>query len=402
MLLRTVVEIPFHPTPFGVAAAHDARPRLAEGVRLLAQLVERRLERRVELRVVERQPDLPGEVGEDAIVIFGEGGVSRDPLDDDESEQFPGVADGRHPQLGLLTAVQQGGQPDGRPGASGHAGTGDDRALPAGDDDRPRTGVGHRHRSLQHLPHPGVHLGAHQSHGLAQRFGELEEELVHGDGPRQAAAECSEHLVGRLPGSVDETGGRADEPLPSRDEGERGNARGQQGQPERRPFRPVVRLVPQAQLHHQVDRRHHGHEPEQREGTDEQARALRGQPSGLAGHQRQRDERGGPGGDRAERAGPTDQHVEHGDHQRDRSRQDRPDGEPLQTLAVVPDRGGIAEPHGQECADRGDRPADAAGEDGEGLRGDHKGQSRAQRGHVHHDHRGATPPPRQLPVGQRQ
>ena len=55
MLLRTVVEIPFDPPPFGVPAGHDARPRLAEGVRLLAQLVERRLERRVELRVVERQ-----------------------------------------------------------------------------------------------------------------------------------------------------------------------------------------------------------------------------------------------------------------------------------------------------------------------------------------------------------
>jgi hypothetical protein len=101
MLLRTVVEIAFDPATFGVTAGHDARPRLAQGVRLLAQLVERRLQRRVQLRVVERQPDLPGEVGEHPIVVFGEGGVSRDALDDDESEQFPGVADGRHPQLSL-------------------------------------------------------------------------------------------------------------------------------------------------------------------------------------------------------------------------------------------------------------------------------------------------------------
>ena len=56
------------------------------------------------------------------------------------------------------------------------------------------------------------------------------------------------------------------------------------------------------------------------------------------GHERQGDEHGAAGGDRAEWTGPTDQHVEHGDHQRDGSRQDRPDGEPLQTLAVVPDR----------------------------------------------------------------
>ena len=36
----------------------------------------------------------------------------------------------------------------------------------------------------------------------------------------------------------------------------------------------VVRLVAQAEDHHQVDRRHHGHEPEDGEGTDEHAPTL--------------------------------------------------------------------------------------------------------------------------------
>ena len=79
MLLRTVVEIALDPPPFGVAARHDPRPGLAEGVRLLAQLVERGLERRVELRIVERQPDLAGQVGEHAVVVFGEAGRPRRP-----------------------------------------------------------------------------------------------------------------------------------------------------------------------------------------------------------------------------------------------------------------------------------------------------------------------------------
>ena len=73
--------------------------------------------------------------------------------------------------------------------------------------------------------------------------------------------------------------------------------------------------------------------------------ALRRQPPGLARHQRQGDEHGAARRHRAEWAGPADQHVEHGDDQGDGGREHRPDGEPLQTLPIVPDRAGVTEPH---------------------------------------------------------
>ena len=141
-----------------------------------------------------------------------------------------------------------------------------------------RPGVGNRHRPLQHLAHPGVHLGADQPHGLAQRLGQLEEQLVHGDGPGQPASEGAQHLVGRLPGAVDEPGGRAQKAGPGRHEGDRGDGGGQQGESQDRPLRRVVRLVTQAEHHHQIDGRHQGDEPEQRERSHEHASALGRQP----------------------------------------------------------------------------------------------------------------------------
>ena len=62
MLLRTVVQVALDPTAFGVAAGHDPGPGLAQRIRLLADLVQRRLQRGVELGVVEGQPDLPRQV----------------------------------------------------------------------------------------------------------------------------------------------------------------------------------------------------------------------------------------------------------------------------------------------------------------------------------------------------
>ena len=72
MLLRPVVQVALDPAPFGVAAGHDPRPRLAERVRLLAHLVQGGLQCGVELRVVEGQADLPGQVGQDPVVVLGE------------------------------------------------------------------------------------------------------------------------------------------------------------------------------------------------------------------------------------------------------------------------------------------------------------------------------------------
>ena len=73
MLLGAVVQVALDPAALGVAAGDDAGPRRAQLVRLLAQLVQRGLQGRVQLRVVEGQTDLAGELGEHAVVLLGEG-----------------------------------------------------------------------------------------------------------------------------------------------------------------------------------------------------------------------------------------------------------------------------------------------------------------------------------------
>ena len=72
VLLGAVVQVALDPTAFGVAAGDDPGPRLAQRVGLLADLVQRGLQRGVELGVVEGQPDLAGQVGEDPVVVLGE------------------------------------------------------------------------------------------------------------------------------------------------------------------------------------------------------------------------------------------------------------------------------------------------------------------------------------------
>ena len=71
---------------------------LTEQVRSLRpELIKRVLQRRVELRVVERQPNLPGQVGQDAVVLVSEGVAARRTFHDDEPEQLTAVTDGGDP-----------------------------------------------------------------------------------------------------------------------------------------------------------------------------------------------------------------------------------------------------------------------------------------------------------------
>ena len=81
------------------------------------------------------------------------------------------------------------------------------------------------------------------------------------------------------------------------------------------------------------------------------ARLACGPSLGLAGQEAERDEHGGAGGDRAQWTGPADQEVEHGRDQRDCGRQAHPDAEPLQPLAVVPDRPDVAAAHRSDRQD---------------------------------------------------
>ena len=129
VLLGAVVQVALQPAPLRVAAGHDAGARLAQRLGLGAQLVERALQGRVQLRVVEREADLAGQVGEHAVVLVGEAVPGRRPLDHDQPEQLAGVAHRGDSQLRAVPAVQQGGQPYRRPGAAGHPGPGDNGQL---------------------------------------------------------------------------------------------------------------------------------------------------------------------------------------------------------------------------------------------------------------------------------
>ena len=68
VLLRAVVQVAFDAAPLGVGRLHDAGAGRAQLVGLAAHCVERLLERGVELHVVEREPDLAGELGEREVV----------------------------------------------------------------------------------------------------------------------------------------------------------------------------------------------------------------------------------------------------------------------------------------------------------------------------------------------
>jgi hypothetical protein len=51
--------------------------------------------------------------------------------------------------------------------------------LAVGQHDRLAARVGYRHRAFQHVARAGIDLGAVKAHGLAQRLGQLEQQLVH-------------------------------------------------------------------------------------------------------------------------------------------------------------------------------------------------------------------------------
>ena len=182
------------------------------------------------------------------------------------------------------------GQPDRGPGVPGNPGPGHDSALPVRHHDRPRSGVGHRGDAFQHVSLTGVDLGAGQRHGLAQRLGELQQQLVHGDRPGQPRAEGAQGLVGRLLGPVDEAGGRRDQPVPGRQVPDRGDRRGQHREPEDLAVGGVARPAADAEHDHQVDGRDHGGEPRDRQHLDQDPAAVGPERRQLAGHHAEREQ----------------------------------------------------------------------------------------------------------------
>ena len=98
-------------------------------------------------------------------------------------------------------------------------------------------------------------------------------------------------------------------------------------------------------------------------------------------------------------AGWFEQDVQDGRHQRNGGRDERAHREPLQSIAILPHRTGVAETGRDQRAERSDRPADTAFEERKGLLEDDKAQSGGQRGHVDDDHGRPASPSGQLSVG---
>ena len=67
MLLRAVVQVALDAPPLGVGRPRPPGPGGAQLLRLASQLVERGLQRGVQLHVAQREPELAGEVGEQAV-----------------------------------------------------------------------------------------------------------------------------------------------------------------------------------------------------------------------------------------------------------------------------------------------------------------------------------------------
>ncbi len=68
VLLGPVVEVAFELAPLAVAGGHDAGAGVLQLLVADAQFVETGLESGVELHVVQRQPDLAGDLGEDGVL----------------------------------------------------------------------------------------------------------------------------------------------------------------------------------------------------------------------------------------------------------------------------------------------------------------------------------------------
>ena len=239
VLLGAVVQVALELAALGVAGGHDAGPGLLQlGVRAL-QLVERRLQRGVELDVVQGEADLAGQLGEHAVVALGEGlAVRPGGRTTMRPEQLAGVGD---------RGDAHGGRAAGRRRA---------RAARCRATSRRTRRRGPRRRSSfapissgagSRCGHAGGQLevaARRRSRSrpiasamrLAQRLGQLQQQLVERDGTGQALAEGAQRLVGRDPLAVDQPVGPLGQPAAGREVQQRGDARGHHRQQQQRPL----------------------------------------------------------------------------------------------------------------------------------------------------------------------
>ena len=133
LLLRAVVEVALDAAPLGVRRRDDAGAGGSDLLGLPLHLVERRLELRVEPDVVQSEADLPGELGEHALVELAEGLATGPALSHDQPQQLPGVRHRSDPERSTAAILEECRQPHLEPGGPGDTGPGDHGLLRRGE-----------------------------------------------------------------------------------------------------------------------------------------------------------------------------------------------------------------------------------------------------------------------------
>src|SRR5262249_18355651 len=134
-------------------------------------------------------------------------------LGDDQAVELVPVRDRGDPHDGVVLVPEDLWQPDGKPGRSGDAGPSYNRLLGGAQAKPGRTAVGIRRGAIEHPARSRPDLGRLQSERSAQRFGELEEQILEWYSSRKVGAEAAHEVVRRLARPVDQLVGEIREPL---------------------------------------------------------------------------------------------------------------------------------------------------------------------------------------------
>ena len=333
MLLRAVVEVALDRAPLRVAGFDDASARGSQLVGLAPHLVERLLECRVELDVVQRETDLARELGEHLVVVVVERQGALAAPHDDEPEQFTRVRDGRDAENDVFFRGHEFRQPDAAPRGTRGAGTRDDGLFLGPEREGGGTAIGDGDGAFEPSGRPaGPDLRALQCHGLLQRLGELEQQFVEGQRPREATPECAEYLIGRRALTVDLARRPFVQSLASGNPEQRGNQRRDHGQTEKVAL-GALRRVPEAEHDQQVTRGNEAGESDRGDRLHEQTVDPH-RDRGCGNDERDRNEHARTDRNRADRVRPVDQRVEYGNAAANCRGHRRRPGDPLEARPI--------------------------------------------------------------------
>jgi hypothetical protein len=200
------------------------------------------------------------------------------------------------------------------------------------------------HRPLEHVVAAGIDLGAGQRHSLAQRLGELEQQFVHGYGPRQAVAKGTECLIRRLPRAVDRPISRRQKALAHGQVTDRGDGGGQHRQSKQRSVISGCRTAADAKYDDHVDGRNDDGEARDGDELDEDTARDRPKRADLARDQAERYRHRAGCGCGSQRSRPAHEYVQHRYRERQSGREHGAGAQPLHSLPLPPGRGLVSQP----------------------------------------------------------